>query len=396
MSCIRRSWGANVFTARDAWVLSRLQTGSADEADLSMASAGFQPVARRIYSAAPSERPAIVEDWLRSCPDTAAIEHAVSASKLKISAAIEDDERRVSDEQTGWFEGIEPRPGKWLWRDRIPMGGLTGIAGEPKVGKGFLTLSIAAAVTRGTALPGGDVPDGPGSVLLMSGEDDPSTMICPRLRSMGADLSRIYLLKGMVTSRSDFKQSVVGPARRWKYSPPVPRLPTLRPRDLKVIEKTVADLGDCRLMIVNPIYAYQGGDGRRPAALRTVLTSLDAMAHRLGIAIIGVTYLTHEPDLARGRYRVLGSTTYQRICQSLYMLVRDRKYLGRCRVLMVDQSWDVPFRQPELAFVIDNSGDGPVLEWGCGYRPVLRCAADVALEIEKAARLTPISASVAQ
>ena len=156
---------------------------------------------------------------------------------------------------------------------------------------------------------------------------------------------------------------VVGPVRRWKYSPPVTRLPTLRPGDLDVIEDTVASLGDCRLLIVDPVYAYQGGDGRRPAALRTVLTSLDAMADRLGIAIIGVTYLTHRPDVARGKYRVLGSTTYQRICQSLYMLVRDRENPGSRRVLMVDQSRDVPFRQPDLSFVIDDHGEGPVVEW---------------------------------
>ena len=91
MSCIRKSWGPNGFTARDAWVLARLQSGSADEADLSKASTGFEPVARRIFSATPSERPAIIEDWLRSCPDTAAIEHAVSATKSNGTAAVEDE-----------------------------------------------------------------------------------------------------------------------------------------------------------------------------------------------------------------------------------------------------------------------------------------------------------------
>ena len=41
-------------------------------------------------------------------------------------------------------------------------------AGDPKLGKSFVTLSLAAAVTRGAAMPDGDVPDGPGSVIIMS------------------------------------------------------------------------------------------------------------------------------------------------------------------------------------------------------------------------------------
>ena len=48
---------------------------------------------------------------------------------------------------------IEVRPLEWLWEPRIPLGMLTLFAGDPKLGKSLSALAIAAAVSRGMALP---------------------------------------------------------------------------------------------------------------------------------------------------------------------------------------------------------------------------------------------------
>ena len=53
--------------------------------------------------------------------------------------------RRASD--------IEPQPVTWLWPNRIAIGKVTIIAGEPGLGKSQLTCSVAAAVTTGGAWP---------------------------------------------------------------------------------------------------------------------------------------------------------------------------------------------------------------------------------------------------
>ena len=44
----------------------------------------------------------------------------------------------------------------WLWPNRVPMGMLTLIAGDPGVGKSFLTLYMAATVSRGGEWPGSE------------------------------------------------------------------------------------------------------------------------------------------------------------------------------------------------------------------------------------------------
>jgi AAA domain len=40
---------------------------------------------------------------------------------------------------------LEPREVEWLWVGRVPLGMITMFAGDPKLGKSFVTLAMAAA-----------------------------------------------------------------------------------------------------------------------------------------------------------------------------------------------------------------------------------------------------------
>src|SRR5262249_6783705 len=152
---------------------------------------------------------------------------------------------------------------------------LTTFSGDPKLGKSFVTLSIAAAVSRGAPLPDDDPPDRPGSVILLSAEDDPARTIVPRLCAAGADLTRIHILESII-------QPGLAAGDRPGVLPTVERLPSLLDHDLAVIEARAARLSDCRLIVVDPVSAYLGGkDDHRNAELRGVLSPLKAMAQRL-------------------------------------------------------------------------------------------------------------------
>ncbi|MCA9152883.1 MAG: AAA family ATPase, partial [Planctomycetales bacterium] len=48
---------------------------------------------------------------------------------------------------------VEPETVRWLWPGRIALGKLTLFAGDPGLGKSFLTMDIAARVTTGTTWP---------------------------------------------------------------------------------------------------------------------------------------------------------------------------------------------------------------------------------------------------
>ena len=48
---------------------------------------------------------------------------------------------------------IEPLSVEWLWENRIPLGMPTMLAGDPKLGKSFVTIALTASVSRGASLP---------------------------------------------------------------------------------------------------------------------------------------------------------------------------------------------------------------------------------------------------
>jgi predicted ATP-dependent serine protease len=81
----------------------------------------------------------------------------------------------------------------WLWSNRIPMGRITLLDGDPGSAKSTLSLVTAAAVSKGLTLPFGEKPKAPANVLLMSWEDGYSDTIRPRLDSAGADVSRVAI-----------------------------------------------------------------------------------------------------------------------------------------------------------------------------------------------------------
>ena len=70
------------------------------------------------------------------------------------------------------FADIEPQDLRWLWPARIPLGKLTTISGDPGLGKSFLTLDIAARVSRGIAIsgfPGHSEPSGRRDLVIRRG-----------------------------------------------------------------------------------------------------------------------------------------------------------------------------------------------------------------------------------
>ena len=85
---------------------------------------------------------------------------------------------------------------RWLWPGYIPYGKLTMLEGDPGVGKTLVSCAIAAAVSRGHALPGGE-PARPADVVLLTYEDGLGDTIRPRLDAAGADTTRIHALGGI-------------------------------------------------------------------------------------------------------------------------------------------------------------------------------------------------------
>jgi len=172
---------------------------------------------------------------------------------------------------------IQPEPVEWLWKPYIPSGAISLIQGDGGTGKTTTALAIAAAVTRGDALPN-DVGGIPANVIIQNAEDSYTRTIRPRLEQFGADCDRIEVIDedDGALSLSDGR-----------------------------IEQAIARVG-AKLIIIDPVQAYFGSANMNSAnGVRPLMKQLGAVAARHNCAVLLVGHLHKKGGLPQ--YRGLGS-----------------------------------------------------------------------------------------
>ena len=243
---------------------------------------------------------------------------------------------------------IEPREIRWLWPLRIALGKLLLIAGDPGLGKSLLTLHISAIVSRGGMWPVDGTVSPLGSVLIVSAEDDAADTIVPRLAAAGADLARVHILDHVADLTAD------GAALERELS---------LERDIEMIERRVADMDDCRLVIVDPITAYLGRiDTHRNSEVRSVLAPLSKLAQRLDVAIAAISHLNKGAGTSAA-YRVSGSIAFTAAVRASLLVTRDREDLAR-RLVVPGKNNLGPDDLGGLAYRVEQNAAGrPYLEF---------------------------------
>lgn len=231
------------------------------------------------------------------------------------------------------LEDVVVEPVRWLWYPYIPLGKLSIIHGDPAEGKTTLALWIAAACSRGQALPGGENGE-PLTVLYQTAEDGLGDTIKPRLLESKADMQKIYTI-----DETDFPLSM------------------LDHRIGEAIEKTHA-----QLMILDPMQAYLGEkvDMNRANEVRTVMKGLTKVANQTGCAIVLVGHL-NKSQSANSAQRGLGSMDFRAAARSV-LLVGRLKNDRDVRVMVHDKSSLAP-EGNSRAFSLENG----TLHWQEGY-----------------------------
>ncbi|MFZ4542189.1 MAG: AAA family ATPase [Rickettsiales bacterium] len=204
---------------------------------------------------------------------------------------------------------VEMRPINWLWEKRIACGKLTVIAGDAGLGKSQLTANLAATVSQGLMWPEDGLPNcSQGHVVFLSAEDDAADTIKPRLIAAGADVSKCHIIEAIRTKTKDGRDS----ERSFDLS-----------QDVERLGMALGQIGDVRLVIIDPITAYLGDtDSHNNAEIRGVLAPLSAMAASHGAAILLITHLnksTGHNILAR----VIGSTGMPAAARACYLVSKD-------------------------------------------------------------------------
>ena len=229
---------------------------------------------------------------------------------------------------------VEPVPVQWLWFPRFALGKVSLLVGNPGVGKSFASLDIVARISTGALWPDGDnLPDGSnraqkGSSLLLTAEDGLDDTVRPRLDKMGADCSKILAIQGSYWE-SD-KEPTDFPVDDEICRPEFFNLL----RDIELLENKVRQIGDVRIIIIDPLDAYYGAraDTHQNALVRAVLGSLAELAQRHHVCIVGISHLRKSSaDLAM--YRVMGSIGQIAAARTAWVIQPDKENKDRRRLL---------------------------------------------------------------
>ena len=208
------------------------------------------------------------------------------------------------------FSDIKMRPITWLWKDRIARGKVSLLVGDPGLGKSQTCASICSVVTTGGLWPVDRSSCEKGSVILLSSEDDPFDTTKPRLIAAGADTGKIARIRGIeFHSRED--------------DAPAQRVFSVTD-DLAKLVALMDEIGDVRLLIVDPISAYMGSaDSYKNSEVRGMLDPLINLAQQRNFGVLLISHLTKGRSAGSPLMSVQGSVALPAIARNVWGITQD-------------------------------------------------------------------------
>ena len=207
---------------------------------------------------------------------------------------------------------VEPEEVEWYWKARLAKGKLTLYIGDPGLGKSTITLDAACRISTGSPWPD-RAPAPTGSTILLSAEDGIADTIRRRVDILGGDPSKIQVLTAIRDRDIERPFSLVV--------------------DIPQLERALANVGDVRLVVVDPISAYLGSkDSHKDSEIRGVLSPLATLAEKYGVAVIGILHLTKNGQ-QKALLRALGSVAFVAAARTVFAVGQDPDDPGK-RVLV--------------------------------------------------------------
>lgn len=199
---------------------------------------------------------------------------------------------------------VKPEAVTWLWPGWLAAGKMHVLGGAPGTGKTTISMALAATVTTG-----GRWPDGSrspvGNVVIWSGEDDPADTLVPRLALSGAELPRVYFIADVLD----------GDGRR-SFDPA---------RDMEPLRRKLAEIGDVRLLIVDPIVSAVMGDSHKNAEVRRSLQPLVDLAALMRCALLGITHFSKGTGGRDPVERLTGSLAFGALARVVMVAAKHQE-----------------------------------------------------------------------
>jgi putative DNA primase/helicase len=199
---------------------------------------------------------------------------------------------------------VRVEPVQWLWPGWLAAGKVHILGGAPGTGKTTIAMGLAAAQTTGGRWPDGTRSTA-GNVVIWSGEDDPGDTLIPRLALSGADLSRVYFVGDV---REGNERRAFDPAR-----------------DVEPLRRRLAEIGDVKLLIVDPIVSAVAGDSHKNAETRRGLQPLVDLAASMRCALLGITHFSKGTAGREPLERITGSLAFGALARIVLVAAKHKE-----------------------------------------------------------------------
>lgn len=219
---------------------------------------------------------------------------------------------------------------KFLWYPYIPFGDYTVLMSPGGTGKTYLICGIAAAISRGEALPGDDPPDAPGTVLIISAEDR-GELLKRRLSASGANLDNVFILDCMASEGLNFTDG---------YSTFKATIQAYKPA----------------LVVIDPWHGFVGADAdlNKVNAVRPIFQKLANVAKACECGLILVSHVNKRSQLENVNNAATGSTDFINAARSaLYVIFDEQNDDAR---IMVHTKSNYARHGRSVVFSISNGG----------------------------------------
>jgi putative DNA primase/helicase len=212
------------------------------------------------------------------------------------------------------YRGSEVIPKKidWLFDQMFPLGEVSLIAGDGGVGKSTLLMKIAALISHGGFFDAGifklKIPQG--NVVILSVEDRKETIVIPRIIAAGGNLNNVYIIEG--EEETDHYGLTFEDIIRFD-------------QDLSRLNKTLEDIGNIKLIIIDPISSYIGDiNDYKNTDVKKMIAKLTAIARQHQAVVLLNHHLSKSSgNNSKASGRVMGSTAYTTSPRAVYVVERS-------------------------------------------------------------------------
>jgi hypothetical protein len=193
-------------------------------------------------------------------------------------------------------------------------------------------------------MPDGFVPPEPCSVLLLGREDGLEDTVVPRLRAVGADLTRVHRLEATFDTRGSQR-------------------PVSFPRDCAALRETLYET-HARLVIVDPFAAFldESVSSLNEHMARRALEPLIGIAKETHAAIVLVRHLTKRDRAAPALHRGGGAVGIIGLARTAFLVGRDPGD-DRLHLLAATKNNLGPLAATLAYRVVADPDSYPVLDW---------------------------------